>query len=166
MRESWRRRMVMALLLGCTVLGLAGCSRQSQAVSLGPKPAVYAPGGAQADMSATVDEMRAWLTSLPPQDAANLQRHGRVTFTYQSLQTTDAAHAELIARYANDVWASAAAKFRGRGVEQPALVPQEVSFVQSAPDAYELTIVFAGISGAKRVPLSDPVRPTGRGRPQ
>ena len=147
------RRVYVGLLV-CGVFAVVGCKRQS--ITLGPKPAIYSPGGHSADMSDTVDGMRAWLTSLSAHDAAILKRDGRITYSYQALQATDPPHAQLATDYARKYLTKYEPLYRSSGMPLPSLPPQEMSFVQTGPGAYDFYIVLSG-TNIKGFTLSDPV---------
>jgi hypothetical protein len=150
---------VVALVAVAAVL-THGCGR-SKAV-LAPKPAMYATESAAKNQM--VDNMRAWLETLGPQEAKTLEKTGQVAFTYDGLKASDPEHAKMVDNYVKSLAATMRAKMQARGFPVPILTVQNVIFVRHARDArgqpahgaYEFGIQFADGSIAN-LPLSDPL---------
>ena len=147
--------MVVAALTG-------GCGGNG-AIEVGPKPAVYS--GEKAHQSQLVDDMRAWLQTLSPEEAQSVRETGRIAFLYEELQESDPVHAQMIEAYREEAEARVAERMEARGELAPMFVVETISFIRQESDArdepirgvYELRIDLADGSVLTNIPLSDPL---------
>jgi hypothetical protein len=138
-----------------------GCAGGDK-LELGPKPAAYS--GQMAGESQTVDDMRAWLQSLTPEQAKTLEETGEIVLRYADLKASDPTHAQIVAKYAKALEARLAQKMQARGMPAPLFSVETVSFVRVTHDArrrpargaYEFRIEFADGSFSN-LQLSDPL---------
>jgi hypothetical protein len=151
-----KRWVLVSVLLAANAVAIAGCARKP-ALLLGPKPVTYATDSPSKGQM--VDDMRAWLQSLGPQDARTLQETGQISFPYDKLKASDPAHAQMVGRYVADMQvrlAAKAEKLKAKGLTVPELVPQTISFRMPSRGAYELVIEFQDGSFSN-LPLSSPL---------
>ncbi|UCH35989.1 MAG: hypothetical protein JSV65_06455 [Armatimonadota bacterium] len=142
--------MVCSLLIS----GCGGKSESTQAgIVLGPKPATYVSEPSKNQM---VDSGRAWLESLGEADVKALDETGELAFSFEALQKSDPAHAEMVEAYVNDMQARIAAKLEAKGLAPPMLTLRGISFRKQAPGAYEIGFRFADDSVSNLI-LSEPL---------
>jgi len=152
---------VSFLAVGIAFIG--GCARKSPQVLLGPKPAMYA-SERDAWENQAVDNMRLWLETLSPQDAATLLQNGEVSFSYETLKASDPAHASMVENHVSQMRARIEEGAKAKGLLPPILTPEKITFLRAVHDAqgkaiqgaYELVIEFADGSFSN-LPLSEPL---------
>ncbi|UCC68601.1 MAG: hypothetical protein JSV79_01295 [Armatimonadota bacterium] len=153
-------------LLSVTLMAVTaftqGCGGNS-AIELGSKPAIYS--GERADQSQLVDDMRAWLKTLGPEETKSLQETGRIVFPYEELRKSDPVRAQMIETYRKEAEARVAERMKARGELAPIFTVESVSFVRLERDArgrpirgvYEFRINLADGGILSNPQLSDPL---------
>ncbi len=151
-RRLWKVVATMSVLLVTSLLicGCAGGTRS--AVELGPKPSLRAAEGWK---SQAVDDLRAWLGNVTPQQADQLEQTGVLTTSYQEIKSSDPAHAQIVDTYVEGLRSSIAEKARAKGFTLPQSDPLNVSFVKSRTGGYEFDIEFTDGSTSS-LPLALP----------
>jgi len=96
------------------------------------------------------DKFRAWLESLPPADVKTLEKSGTISFSYETLKTSDPAHAQLVAGHIAGLVSSSKEPEKLGGLQNI----QTFKFNKMAPGAYEA--VFEGEGIRTNLVLSDP----------
>jgi hypothetical protein len=159
-------RSAMLTVFFVTVMAVAaftaGCRDKSR-IELGPKPAIYS--GEKAHQSQLVDDMRAWLQTLGPEEAKALQEAGKIVFPYEELTESDPVHAQMIEAYRKEAEARVAERMEARGELAPIFTVESISFIRQQRDAngkpirgvYEFRIDLADGGVLTNILLSDPL---------
>ncbi len=153
---------VLCVTLMATAVCTQGC-RTNPGLELGPKPAIYS--GEKAYQSQLVDDMRAWLQALGPEEEKTLEETGKIVFPYEELVESDPLHAQMIDAYRKEAEARVAKRMEARGKLAPIFTVESVSFIRHQRDAdgklirgvYEFRIDLADGGIITNPLLSDPL---------
>jgi hypothetical protein len=153
---------VFSVSVMAVAVSTGGCGGEST-IELGPKPASYS--GEKAHQSQLVDDMRAWLQTLTPEQTDTLKDVGSITIAYEELRESDPVRAQMIEAYRAEAEARIAERMEAAGQPVPVFAVESVSFVRHERDAsgrpihgvYEFRFDLADGSVLTNVSLSDPL---------